>query len=527
MVKGFVASVAGMAFAVLLLAACGQAAKAAEAATAEQIDRILLQLGDPDAQVREKASVLLKNLPVAAYPDVERVLEQHGDLDPETRARLTEVREDLRSLAAIARRVEELKKWNRENVLNDYEKFGSKNPAWNATAREALARAVEATWPQQPLDAKGREAFEAALATKCDDALFLYHYGLVGLRSGELDLHHGVLVLGRAAEAIAKSPYPAWRRCLVMGRYASNVGKTPAGWPDIPLNDDRKYLGLAMREFEKLGPDRGVPPAMLYEIGSMLVEAAHRERGGGMWTVQEVSKRMSKLAGGTAYALMFAARVEIDSTRYKYGVEGDATDEQRLAKAEELLERAYELDKSETRISTMMLDVTRRQGLDRQRMENWFKRAMQANPDNLEACNKKIRYLLESEENGQQAAVAFARELAAGQNWRGRLPFQLAEAHGLISTLQKSRLEYLARPDVWADVKAVHDRYLTLYPDNLYVRCWYANLAAKMRRWDEAHRQFQIIGNEPDLRVFISMESYNYLRKKAERLGGQPVGKSQ
>jgi hypothetical protein len=49
------------------------------------------------------------------------------------------------------------------------------------------------------------------------------------------------------------------------------------------------------------------------------------------------------------------------------------------------------------------------------------------------------------------------------------------------------------------------------------VRSKYARYANRCRQWAEADRQFKILGDDPALRVFGSMTSYDYQRKKAAR----------
>jgi len=42
-------------------------------------------------------------------------------------------------------------------------------------------------------------------------------------------------------------------------------------------------------------------------------------------------------------------------------------------------------------------------------------------------------------------------------------------------------------------------------------------LSRRARQWAEADRQFKILGDKPSLKVFGSMTSYNYQRKKAAK----------
>jgi hypothetical protein len=73
---------------------------------------------------------------------------------------------------------------------------------------------------------------------------------------------------------------------------------------------------------------------------------------------------------------------------------------------------------------------------------------------------------------------------------------------------------------VWQEVSEVYEGGLLNFPEDVKRRSEYAKLAAQCGRWDVAREQFRRLGDGPDLSVFISKASYEYLRRKAERLGG-------
>lgn len=76
---------------------------------------------------------------------------------------------------------------------------------------------------------------------------------------------------------------------------------------------------------------------------------------------------------------------------------------------------------------------------------------------------------------------------------------------------------YWEQPGVWDDVRGVFGGYLEHFPGDVVARSKYAKHANRCRQWAEADRQFKILGDDPALRIFGSMTSYNYHRKKAAR----------
>jgi tetratricopeptide (TPR) repeat protein len=82
-------------------------------------------------------------------------------------------------------------------------------------------------------------------------------------------------------------------------------------------------------------------------------------------------------------------------TGYAYTVTEEAAKlfEARLALAEKALEKAWSIDPTIDTIPLRMMTVELGQGKGRERMELWFKRVMQLNPNCYQACSHKLYYL--------------------------------------------------------------------------------------------------------------------------------------
>ena len=78
-------------------------------------------------------------------------------------------------------------------------------------------------------------------------------------------------------------------------------------------------------------------------------------------------------------------------------------------------------------------------------------------------------------------------------------------------------MEYWRQSEVWKDVKKVYETYLDFYPGAIPDRSYFALLANRCGQWAEADRQFKLLGDRPALKVFGSVASYDYQRKKAAR----------
>jgi len=144
----------------------------------------------------------------------------------------------------------------------------------------------------------------------------------------------------------------------------------------------------------------------------------------------------------------------------------------------------------------MMISVKQVQGQaggGRDAVELWFKRAIEINPDNADAYQRKFDYLRGHE--GREATIAFGHECLATQNWRGGLPFVLSNAHEMYSSGNKN---YMWQGDNWKDVEDVYEGSFLSFPNDLEHRNHYIYLALVARKYDVATRQIQILGDKSE-----------------------------
>jgi hypothetical protein len=167
-----------------------------------------------------------------------------------------------------------------------------------------------------------------------------------------------------------------------------------------------------------------------------------------------------------------------------------------------------------------MIGVELGQGKGRGVMETWFKRAMEANPDNLDACKKKMYYLEPKWHGSPEDMVGFGRQLLAGGNWEALLPYELIEAHvTLAGYREKDEEEYYKNPEVWKDVKAVYDACLKIHPDSARDRTWFAKLACWCGQYAESSRQFELLGGKADPSVFTDRAEMDKVKAEAAAKG--------
>jgi TPR repeat protein len=204
--------------------------------------------------------------------------------------------------------------------------------------------------------------------------------------------------------------------------------------------------------------------------------------------------------------------------------------EERLKVAAKALEKAWELDNKSARVAARRITVAMGLNEERPVMEQWFERALKADPNNLAAYRAKLLYLTPKWHGDDQGrdVLEFARDCVKGGNWKARVPFLLIQAHEALSRYPRgNRTEYAHKPDpqyfaepgVWTDVKSVYEPYLKLNPDAHADRSKYAMLAAWAGEWAVANAQFRQLGDKVVVSVFDSADELNRLRREAASRG--------
>jgi tetratricopeptide (TPR) repeat protein len=191
-----------------------------------------------------------------------------------------------------------------------------------------------------------------------------------------------------------------------------------------------------------------------------------------------------------------------------------------MAIANEALSKAYQLDPTDEGPPTDMLSVCMAQGPDRAAMELWYKRAMQANPDNFAACFQKAQYLLPRWYGSQDEAIAFGKELVDQGDWAGCLPMVLYHIHRDVSGTQEEGQKHFKDPKVWEDMNFIFSEYLQRFPDDKMQRVYFALAAYSCAQWKVADAQFSAVGDSLDPRLQMSREQFNACRDFAHKKAG-------
>ncbi len=167
-----------------------------------------------------------------------------------------------------------------------------------------------------------------------------------------------------------------------------------------------------------------------------------------------------------------------------------------------------------------MMVICRGQGRPREEMEEWFDRAVAADPDDQEVYVERLTYLRPRWHGSHEAMLEFGRRCLDEGNFRGRTALMLARAHWMIAEDTNNPLGYVRQPKVWKDISACYTKCLEVLPDSHEDRSYFARLACDCGQWKEADRHFKILGEHAVMAPFGTPEAFMEYRFRAAEQAG-------
>jgi tetratricopeptide (TPR) repeat protein len=480
--------------------------------------QIIEQLDDDDVAVRQRASLQLNSLDGKCFPMVEAA-SRRPDISPESKERLEKALIYLRPRFRTQPAQELRAAWVKSSLHEAYENSGHKNPVYDDKAHHGIDLMIplgaDPLHGSRSIREQAMRALGDAINAGCDDPFIKSLYGMcVGrLAGGAASFGLGGGLDGAQAE-VQRGDYPLFAKIYVSLGYLYTA--------EHPSPQDCAVPGALL---EKLATQPGVPDGEVAVLAWTYYLALNRS--GDVWrNFETFLVRYEKFASPVEFRVNKAGYLNNLANVYwnlRSRPGQDFAESARLAEAEsaQLAEEAWKLDPTDVRGPRVMIILKIKQGGDREEMETWFRRAVEANPDEPDVYRRKLIYLSPERHGTHEDMLAFGRECLKSENWRAGTPMILVQVQRQLADESADGSEYLHRPDVWADIRDVYEGGLLSFPEDTRRRSEYAKLATQCGRWDVAHKQFDILGDKPDMDVFISKASYEYLCRKAKRLGGK------
>jgi hypothetical protein len=415
--------------------------------------------------------------------------------------------------------------WWKAQVLTEYDKSAKKEEPWHAKGRAALeAVAVYKSAANQKSSLVLDPAVEGtrqALLAECPDVMVRYvAFPWHGV-DGDPDRSRVEDILA-FIDPLLKGPYPA-------------SIKARAAWETaVRLESNRRYSdrqrALAPKYYESFW-DHYVELAKSKDRHDqdLTVEFARQVED------QYVTLGQKRQDGHAAVVKAFDLAVVVPWVRqtaegnYKYftALEAKANPsadagklfKERLASARNAYTTAWEANKEMPEAATMMIRVCIEENAPREEMEVWFARAMQADPDNMIACQSKLIALRPGNMGSDKAMLAFGRQCLRTMNHHAALGYVLDDAHRILSTGKGA--VYYSQEVPWADLREVYETRLKAYPTDRYARTRYGVICYTAGEGPGAFHHLSAVKGNPWPGLTRSFET---TLKNAEALAKEQAG---
>jgi hypothetical protein len=290
----------------------------------------------------------------------------------------------------------------------------------------------------------------------------------------------------------------AMSNMIKAGEYEKNVKTSLAALPDITTKTVGAYRALIAQH---------LPPDLLYRKGRELINEAKDDDA----TLVLVSRQLDQSFGQTdptnAVAEVLDALCFLDHGWHARG--GDyankVTEEgwkifgDSLHRAGEIELIVYARTPHEPGVAKGMMDVVQGLQLPRDQMELWFKRGLEADPNDYRLYQAKEYYLLPRWYGTEEDEWAFALSCVQGGNWAAKIPLVMVDE---LTYREQNDAQVYTHPEIWQPLESVFREFLWRYPASVHYRSLFALDAAKGEHWDVAKEQFKILGDDWDPDVF-------------------------
>jgi hypothetical protein len=434
---------------------------------------------------------------------------------------------------------EELKQqrlvWNLKTLVEPYEQAGFTNPKWDTAAKLALtefaharSNVLETNEPWALIIATNTAT---AVQAGCKDPMVTYLY--IKFAMNQTNSKEAFTeAFYKTASDVDKSSYPAIRKF-----YASFRALSQYSWANnYPTNQPPEIKDLNHQtqiSFNAMLADKTIPSGEIYDACHEVLE---------MW-------KGSKTAypdlynnciepplfknwpdASTSWLLKGEANIEMAWQARGGGYANTVTDEgwksfkEHLNTAGKSLEHAWKLNPKDPRIAVKMMWVELGQGQGGDRMELWFNRAMELDPNDYDACNTKCLYLEPKWYGSIDQMLAFGRECVQTKRWGGQVPLVLVNAHWDIPLYYlegSEKTNYWTQPEVWPDIKAAYDRFFELNPNAIGYYHNYALYAYRCQQWDALNELIPKLG-PVNYAFFGGKDEFDKMVHLAKEHAGKP-----
>jgi hypothetical protein len=398
--------------------------------------------------------------------------------------------------------------WNLDTLVGDYERHGRHNSQWDNSARWALEafaqiRCMDKKDQQRLSDLQSNMVnhVSVAISNGCDDPMIQYLQARFIFMTQEHNSQEHANRFRSLAEAMSNSPRAPIRKFYAALRAAE--GAEVGNVSNLPVV--HKWRGEAKCFLVEAAHDKNTPAGEIFDAWDALLQDTagnRREFDDVYFSLEPIvfenwphDSALLLLKG--YFYIEYAWEARGNGFAQSVAQNGWGLFGERLNVAETALNEAWKLNPHDARIARRMITLELGQGRGRKRMELWFQRAMELDPDYYDACNAKLHYLKPQWYGSKEEMLEFASECLNSTNWGGHVPLIVIDFHEYFSksyNSKEARKVYFKRPEVWSDIKQAFDKFFRFNPRETSWHHNYALYAYLAQQWDDLNRELPLLG---------------------------------
>lgn len=424
--------------------------------------------------------------------------------------------------------------WNMKTLVTAYENEGNTEPDWDAPAKRALTEFArtrgQAVDPSEPVYEIISTNCEAAVKAGCDDPMVRYLFIKYCMSQTNAPKTFSD-AFDEVQSNMQDSDYPPIRKFYCSLRAYQQFTYTYGYGRNVDFTVGYQLFNDAVSDLVDTLNDPTTPIGEVYDACSEMIYQLPGNADVFQTNYLKIETPLFKnwpdesipwlLKGQASVLLAWIYR----GNGYADTItsEGEKGFEKNLALADKALNRAWRIDPSDARIAVEMLSVELGQGEGRDRMELWFNRAMNDNPDDYEACSAKLNYIEPKWYGSVQDMLQFGRECVQNTNWGGTVPLVLVDAHYAIYNQfidPSAQTNYWKQPYVWDDISSAYERYFQNYPNDAGRIAYYARYAYYGEQWDKLNQLIPKISPN-EYYLFGGQEKFDEIAALAKQRAAQ------
>lgn len=503
---------------------------------AQDVPGLVKMLSSNDVPRQQEALGALASLPPDEFGEIQN--EANLNLPGSAGKLLQQLIHRLQPLIPARQRL-----WNRTNeeaqhytntLLNQYQQFGRHDEKWDTLVGQFLRTYASRPYTkdaQLRRQAQVKEQLAEIQKTHCTDPFIRYMLAYEEAKKVPEtgDRNRVIQNFQFAIDDLQQSSYPIMRKCFAHARFVEYVLGQNRAYFGQQKSILLKELNLALQQWPQALRETELTNWETYELADAMGKAWYRLTWDGkQWgdrgkVYDYVVAPWQAARPDDVGPLVFTGILYTDYAWDARG--GDYANKvtskgwqlmaDRLKIARAALEKAYAKDPDDARAPTQMITVIMGQQTGRDDMEKWFARAMKANPDDMDACDRKLTFLEPKWGGTPEDMIDFGRQCFQGGDFEGRIPFVLVDAYHQLASYYADPRQLYSSQGVWDDIRSVYEKDLALYPDSPRDRSFYAYYAVMCGQLPTARQQFKILGDHPNLDAFETMQKYDQMREQA------------